>query len=101
MASSGGFCEPASARVGLFAQLAGAGQDLVLDLARGAGVDRSVHPLAVLQHLAEHGDPQAIAAKLAAEDIRVGLEAFVGRAGGRIGTRMKPPPGGERGLQAL
>src|SRR5271165_4739853 len=70
-----------SATDGLLAQLAGADEHLVLDLVDGDRTDRGVHPLAVLQHLAEDRDADAVAAQLAAEDVGGGLEALAGAAG--------------------
>src|SRR4051794_22587502 len=49
----------------LLAQLAGAGQDLVLDLANRQRAHRRIHPLpVVLQPLAENRDANAITAQL-------------------------------------
>ena len=46
------------------AQLAGAGQDLVFDLAGGGRADRGIDPLPALRHLAEDGDAHAVGAQL-------------------------------------
>src|SRR5262249_30905719 len=66
----------------------------VLDLADRHRADRSIDPLAVLQHLAEDADAHAIAAQFTAQDVGGGLEALA--TGGRRGVPVGYNPATER-----